>query len=109
MLCSQKYPNFDSMSHMLITMFNNRQNGRKAKQWRNAFMLASTATVADLISSTINHANQRCNLCTRKRIAITTLNRPYCKCINTACITQRYLQNDMLRKQEIARQEAIPF
>lgn len=71
-------------SRMLITMLNEQENERKAKQSQ----FVSATSVADLISRTIKHANHRCNLCTRKRIAITTLNRSCCECINSACITQ---------------------
>lgn len=71
------------MSRMLITMLNEQENERKAKQSQ----FVSATSVADLISRTIKHANHRFNLCTRKRIAITTLNRSCCECINSTCIT----------------------
>lgn len=101
-----KFPNFPARaSRMLITMLNEQENERKAKQSQ----FVSATSVADLISRTIKHANHRCNLCTRKRIAITTLNRSCCECINSACITQLCPWFHVLRKQEIVKTECDPI
>lgn len=80
---SPQISQFLSSARMLITMLNEQENERKAKQSQ----FVSATSVADLISRTIKHANHRFNLCTRKRIAITTLNRSCCECINSTCIT----------------------
>lgn len=84
-LCPHKFPNFcPHVTYANHNMLNEQENERKAKQSQ----FVSATSVADLISRTIKHANHRCNLCTRKRIAITTLNRSCCECINSTCITQ---------------------